>query len=661
MKDRKLWIILSAAALIAIAVAAVLLLTKCRGPHKEPETVVVTADPTEAAAISSDTEAPTEAQTDSPAPTNTPEPFTVSARSNDGFVRACATGTYGVASDGSVRFMGRSVSGQHLISGWSNVIDLELNDSTTAALRRDGTVLITGAQKGAFAEASEWTGIVDIAMGDDHLAGLRTDGTVVVCGQSSGETADWTGVGRIAAADGFTVGLTEAGVVATLGTDANASLAELGPAADISAAPGRIALLTNDGRVKLAEVEGNGVTVSDPGWERIVKVFAAEGALYAIDDSGRLLTDAPFVDEQIDDAYCVAASGKHAVVLHSNGKCTGFGENEDMQCGVGGWRLLPFITDEGWLLGFGPGTYVGGEAVHTGLETVYTDPSTGAQRDATFVILGDVNGDSKIDPQDVSAVKAHISGEKKLSGAYLRAANIIDDSSRPGAVDSIDLRRLSDSLNGGRSIDQYAKTDKYTAPLANAQRKNGDALGYIKIRNTNIDYPIMYGSNWYYNDHDSDKNSAVRGSIYFYWPAASGNIVITGHNSRTSGTMFHQLHKVQNNAGSLKSYSDRLWAINTYGQTGYWEVWAMYEEGAFRDASMSSQLYNTCWSSGYDSKSEQEKQAWIDYQLRRNKLGYTVSVTTQDRFMTLVTCGDTHADAAKGSRLYFFLRWVGND
>ena len=228
-------------------------------------------------------------------------------------------------------------------------------------------------------------------------------------------------------------------------------------------------------------------------------------------------------------------------------------------------------------------------------------------------------------------------------------------------MDKIDLNRIQEAVDGVRRVDRYAKTDKYTAPLADIQRRNKDAMGYIKIRNTNIDYPIMYDYNWFYNDHDPDRNPATRGSLYFYWSRTTGNIVITGHNARSSGTMFHQLHKVQDNASSLSRYSDRLWAINTYGQTGYWEVWAMYEEGAFKDASNSSQMYNTCWPNGFNSKTDDEKQAWIDYQLRKSKLNYTVNVSTQDRFMTLITCGDSHADAQKGARLYFFLRLVGND
>ena len=280
---------------------------------------------------------------------------------------------------------------------------------------------------------------------------------------------------------------------------------------------------------------------------------------------------------------------------------------------------------------------------------------------ATCVLLGDVNGDGVIDDKDVSSVEAHISGGVKLNGAFLRAANIITDSSRPDSIDINDLEKLTAQAAGKNAIDQYAKTDMYTAPLADAKRKNPDAQGYITLEGTNISYPIMYGQNWYYNDHDIDRKSTVRGSIYFYWSKANKNIVITGHNSRTSGTMFHQLHDLQNGKAKLKTFKNRIWCINTYGQTGYWEVWAMYEEPAFRRAEDSSQYYNANWPNTFNALNEQEKQAWINYQLRKSELGYSVNVTTSDRFMTLITCGDDHAASQKGARLYFFLRWVGND
>ena len=125
--------------------------------------------------------------------------------------------------------------------------------------------------------------------------------------------------------------------------------------------------------------------------------------------------------------------------------------------------------------------------------------------------------------------------------------------------------------------------------------------------------------------------------------------------------MFHQLHDIQNRASNLKTYKNRLWQINTYGTTGYWEVWAMYEEGAFSDPSKSSLYYNTCWPNTFNALNEKQKQEWIDYQLKKTQIDLGVKVTTSDRFMTIVTCGDSHADSQKGARLYFFLRWVGQD
>ena len=235
------------------------------------------------------------------------------------------------------------------------------------------------------------------------------------------------------------------------------------------------------------------------------------------------------------------------------------------------------------------------------------------------------------------------------------------DGSVPDSVDVNDLDLIIAHSTHAAVIDQYAKTDMYTDLLADARRLNPDALGYITIEGTNISYPIMYDADWYYNDHDIEGRQTKSGSIYFYWGKPNRNIVITGHNSRTSGTMFHELHDVQNRCDDLIEYENRLWYINVYGQSGWWEVWAMYEEPAFKNAEDSSQYYNTCWPNTFNVLSDEEKQAWIEYQLGKNELGYSVRVSIEDRFMTIVTCGDSHQDAKRGARLYFFLRWVGSN
>ena len=689
MKEKKFG---SFTIITALALAALMLMGcfGCKGCREDDPGTVVIEEPTEAPTAPVFTGEPTAG----PTALITPEPEFVSMRDSDGFVKANKAGTYGVGVDGSVRYTGSTNMGQHRIYDWENVVDLETSDTTTAALLRDGTIRLCGFLKGSFSDAAEWTGAVDIAMGDRHLACLHTDGTVTACGENSERQCaveEWREVIKVVAAGNYTAALTSQGVVTTIGAVFDEGL-NTAPVADIDAAADHLVLLLADGTVRSVSLSGAGASASSKDgsgaggrsgadgrtgadgsdkvsgsgdkvfpWTGIVKVFAAPGATYAIDGTGKLYNDSTVIKSEVNNAYYVAASADHAVVLHGDGTCKSYGSNDVYQGRVSGWRLLPFVEEGGWLMGYGPGTYLAGEAVHTGMQTVYTDPATGESREATFVILGDIDGDGFITNKDEAAMNAHIAGREPLQGAALRAANIVVDGSKPDSIDIVDLEKLKLELAGERAIDRFCKTDQYTAPLADAKRKNADALGYITLKGTNISYPIMYDREWYYNDHNIDRKEIVSGSIYFYWSKANKNIVITGHNARTSGTMFHELHTIQNKASNLKTYKNRVWQINAYGKTGYWEVWSLYEEGAFSNPDKSSLYYNTNWPNTFNALSEKEKQAWIDYQLKKSEINLGVKVSTDDRFMTLVTCGDHHSDSQKGARLYIFLRWIGQD
>lgn len=612
-----------------------------------------------------ETEAPTERATDEPVPVTTPEPtsgtFELARPGFDGFVLTNSTGAFGIAKDGTLRFIGNAVSGQNYAARWKNIVCAAVNDRVTAGLDRCGTLYISCPEdENIFAGAEEWTDLVWIAMGDAHIAGLRADGTVVSAGEASEgrlDTGEWERVSKISAAGNYTAALTDGGVLTTAGMELKGAL-DGAAVKDISAAKDLLAVLFEDGTVRAYSPEGE---EKQYPWTGIVRIFAGEGAVYAVNGRGELFTDSELIPEGVNDVWCVAAAKDHAIVLHGDGSCEGFGENGELQTEVSGWRLLPYLDDEGWLLGLAEGSEMDGRVVYTGMKCTYTEPATGETSEATAVVLGDVNGDTYIDEYDAEAVRAHISGEAKLEGAYLRAANVIKDGRAPSSIDVNDLDRIDREAACRGLVDQYAKTDKYTGTVAELRRVNPDVHGYVDIPDTNIKYPLLYGKNWFYHDHDERKQESSRGSIYTYWPSDTGNIVITGHNMRVSGTMFHQLHTVQDRKARLNEYANRVWYLSAFGESGYWEVWALYEEGAFKSEWDSSLFYNTNWPNVFDSFTEEEKQAWIDYQLERTELGFTPYVTTEDRFMTLVTCGDTHAASNYGSRLYVFLRWVGSN
>lgn len=196
-----------------------------------------------------------------------------------------------------------------------------------------------------------------------------------------------------------------------------------------------------------------------------------------------------------------------------------------------------------------------------------------------------------------------------------------------------------------------------------AKKLNSDVVGWIKVPGTNIDYPILYDKSgkWFYNTHDIFKNSTNAGSIYTYYGDVTRNVIVTGHNMRKSDSMFHGLHKVQDNKSSLTTKSNRTFTIKLPGFKAWnegaqskWEVFAIYET---KDSEPSSTLkYNV---HPLSNKSKAEVEEWINKQKSRSEVKLDVSTSADDIFMTLVTCGDNYDYSDAQSRLYIFLKAVG--
>lgn len=324
-----------------------------------------------------------------------------------------------------------------------------------------------------------------------------------------------------------------------------------------------------------------------------------------------------------------------------------------MQCEVGSWRLRPYPVG-GYILGFAPGsTDADGFTLYTGASCSLPNGTRG-----TAVILGDIDGDGLIAEADLELLRGYLAGRISLSAVQLQAANVLRDARRPDSVDRADAEQLRYHLAGYTVIDQYARSFTYSGEIADAERTNADACGYIRLGGTNINAPVMYGDDFYYHYHDPAGRSSSNGSIYLYYDYPSRNTVITGHNLRRSGTMLHDLHKLQDNqARGYGEFSRRVYSINLFGETGLYEVFALYEEKpSSRDDS--SQYYNCNYNYKMESMSDGEIRSWIRCQQDRTELDYTLAVDPSDRFVTILTCSDTHAESELGGRLYFFLRRV---
>ena len=90
------------------------------------------------------------------------------------------------------------------------------------------------------------------------------------------------------------------------------------------------------------------------------------------------------------------------------------------------------------------------------------------------------------------------------------------------------------------------KTDRMLK-IEELQKENSDIIGWIEIENTNINYPVLQGSdNKFYMTHNYKKQYSKNGSIFldkdYSWSPPSSNLLIYGHNNKNN-TMFQELLK----------------------------------------------------------------------------------------------------------------------
>lgn len=90
------------------------------------------------------------------------------------------------------------------------------------------------------------------------------------------------------------------------------------------------------------------------------------------------------------------------------------------------------------------------------------------------------------------------------------------------------------------------KTEKMLQ-LEELQKENSDIIGWIKLKGTNIDYPVLQSKdNSFYMTHNYKKEYAKNGSIFldkdYDWTLPSTNLLLYGHNNQ-DGTMFQDLIK----------------------------------------------------------------------------------------------------------------------
>ncbi|MBR4290197.1 MAG: class B sortase [Oscillospiraceae bacterium] len=166
--------------------------------------------------------------------------------------------------------------------------------------------------------------------------------------------------------------------------------------------------------------------------------------------------------------------------------------------------------------------------------------------------------------------------------------------------------------------------------LAALREKNPDVVGWIRIPDTNVDYPLMQGEdNDFYLNHTWEKEPNSVGSIFLEYlnspDLTDYNTIVYGHNMNNN-SMFGDLEKF-----SLTQYWEAHPYVYIVSDAGVYR----YEIFAFCNADVESLTY------GMRPQRQDTKEKFLNLSLEASWIDTGIVPPVTDRILTLSTCSGT--------------------
>lgn len=181
--------------------------------------------------------------------------------------------------------------------------------------------------------------------------------------------------------------------------------------------------------------------------------------------------------------------------------------------------------------------------------------------------------------------------------------------------------------------DNFEEKEKYKIDFDALEEQNDETVAWIKVNNTNVEYPIVKAkNNSFYLNHSFDKSYNSAGWIFADYrnnfDGTDKNIVVYGHNRR-DGSMF----------ASLKDALSPEWYENdenmdilfdTKNENSTYKIFSIY------------QIEEEDYYIKTDFDDEIEFQNFIDTIAKRSVKDFEVEVTGEDSILTLSTCANNN-------------------
>ena len=209
--------------------------------------------------------------------------------------------------------------------------------------------------------------------------------------------------------------------------------------------------------------------------------------------------------------------------------------------------------------------------------------------------------------------------------------NIIDTTKVKEKKDNDNTENVNPPEDTSNDYWDYIKMNLLEVDFNELLKKNQDTVGWIEVKGTNINYPIVQTTdNSYYLTHAFDKTNNEAGWVFMDYRNDpinfNQNTIIYAH-SRLTGTMFGSLKNILNSSWYTNK-DNYIIRLSTPTENTMWQVFSVYTIP--KESYYITPSFNSSESYG----------EFLNTMKSRSEVEFSAEVNTNDKILTLSTCKD---------------------
>ncbi|MBR6073208.1 MAG: class B sortase [Bacilli bacterium] len=244
-----------------------------------------------------------------------------------------------------------------------------------------------------------------------------------------------------------------------------------------------------------------------------------------------------------------------------------------------------------------------------------------------LLVLGCMGLNAYKEARDQNKVEEQMDEIQQILDNYTITDNNKDNPDTPiDGNEGEEQQQAAPRRTGGSPGTYYTNYSRVVTDLLTI---NPDTVGWIKVNNTRMDYPVVQGTNNdYYLNRDFKKKKNSMGWIFMDYRNNKDNLdkntIIYGHNIK-GGIMFGGITNMFSNYYLSKEENNYI-TFNTKDKNMRWRIFSMYKINETSDYTQT------------EFESDEEYQNFINMIQSRSQYRFDVSVTPNDKIITLSTC-----------------------